>query len=371
MFESIVILTRTYFRDSDILIKNLCSTLNIFVNNEKYKFGVILDDESEEDHKLGDYLINNKMIDYIYYEPLPNNNRDLFQALAYPNMSWGYDRQQWSTFYMDTFVKENVVGVVDSDSTFTSYLTNEDIFTETGKIKLKGVKPLSTWKHWYPECSSYVFTNGSMYINDNVALNFDTKFELMATNIMPMFFWKETFQNFRNYISQIWGMSFDEAYKIFSIKPYCQFNILANYAMKFESDKYEFIDLKINDNNKFCVAQNGCPTSRDTLCGLVKSFKISENDLMNNNIIIKKSNLSCFGSCVDTNINHESIINDTRHANNFSHFCNNPCSLEEIDEHYKNVYRDINNLSENKKCELNNKIIHFLKNEFNNIIIKG
>ena len=87
--------------------------------------------------------------------------------------------------------------------------------------------------------------------------------------------------------------------------------------------------------------------------------------------IIKKSNLSAFGGCVDTNINYESIINDTRHANNFSHFCNNSCSLEEIDEHYKNVYRDINNLSENKKYELNNKCIHFLKNEFNNIIIKG
>ena len=78
-----------------------------------------------------------------------------------------------------------------------------------------------------------------------------------------------------------------------------------------------------------------------------------------------------FGGCVDTNINYESIINDTRHANNFSYFCNNPCSLEEIDEHYKNVYRDINNLSENKRYELNNKIINFLKNEFNNIIIKG
>ena len=165
-------------------------------------------------------------------------------------------------------------------------------------------------------------------------------------------------------------MSFDEAYKIFSRKRYCQFNILANYALKFEGDKYEFIDICL-DNDKFSVAQNGCPTTRDVLCGLVKSFKISKDNIKNNNIIIQKHKTELIGSCVDININYEDIINDTRHANNHAHFTfNQPCSLEQINEHYKNVYRDINNLTTNKKDELNNKVIYFLENDFNDIMIK-
>uniref|UniRef100_A0A6C0EVG0 Uncharacterized protein n=1 Tax=viral metagenome TaxID=1070528 RepID=A0A6C0EVG0_9ZZZZ len=369
MSHKIIILTRTYFKDGDILMKNLCSTLNIFVNRDKYKFGIILDDETIKDHTLGELLLNENNVDYIYYEPLPNNHLKLFQALAYPTMSWGYDRQQWSTFYMDTYVEEDIIGVVDSDSTFTNYLTDENIFTKDGKIKLLGLKPLNYWKHWLKESSSYCFKNGAQHINDDVALKFNTEIDLMCTNIMPMFFWKDTFKNFRNYISDIWGMSFDEAYKIFSIKPYCQFNILANYALKFESDKYEFIDIKIQTDKKVSVAQNGCPTSRDTLVGLIKSFSISENNFPSD-VIIKSSLISSFGN-VETNMSYKNLINDTRHANNFSYFINNSCSCDEINEHYKNVYRDIAKLGDTKKEELNNKVMHFLHHEFNQILIKG
>ena len=58
MSHKIIILTRTYFKDGDILMKNLCSTLNIFVNRDKYKFGIILDDETIKDHTLGELLLN-------------------------------------------------------------------------------------------------------------------------------------------------------------------------------------------------------------------------------------------------------------------------------------------------------------------------
>lgn len=370
MTNKIIILTRTYFKDEQILIKNLCNTLNVFVNRDKYKFGIILDDETTEDHTLGDKLLNSRIADYIYYEPLDCDYKNLFQSLAFKGMSWGYDRQQWSTFYMDTYVEEDIIGVVDSDSTFTSYLTDEIVFAKNGKIKIKGIKPLSTFKHWSIESSDYVFKNGSQYENDEVALKFSTEFGVMESNLMPIFFYKESFKKCRDYISEIWGMSFDEAYKVFSRNPYCQFNILANYVLKFESDRYEFVDLFSNTLGKTVVAQNGCPTSRDTLCGLVKTFKISEDYITNNTIIIQTSKISSFGD-VDKNNNYETIYNDTRHANNFAHFCNHPCKLEEIEEHYKNVYRDIDSLTENNKNKLTNKVIHFLKNDFNNLLIKG
>jgi hypothetical protein len=293
---SIIILTRTYYKDANILEKNLCSTLNIFLNRDKYKFGIILDDESLEDHELGNKLLKDDKTDYIYYEPLPDNHLKLFQALAWSEMRWGYDRQQWSTFYMDIFAQQDIIGVVDSDSTFTSYLTDEAIMTLDGKIKIKGIKPLKDWEHWCIELkNTFIFKDGSQYSNDDFALKFKTEYALMETNIMPIFFWKETFINFRNYISDQFKMSFDEAYKIFSVKPYCQFNILANYALKFESDKYQFINLKDQGNDKISVAQNGCPTSRDTLCGLIKSFNLS-SDRIPTSLIIQKSLFSSFGN---------------------------------------------------------------------------
>ena len=82
-------LTRTYYKDGTILQNNLLSTADVFINRKKYSIGVILDNESIEDHNLGNKLINNKKIDNIYYEDLPNNNHELFQAFAYPNMHWG------------------------------------------------------------------------------------------------------------------------------------------------------------------------------------------------------------------------------------------------------------------------------------------
>lgn len=303
---------------------------------------MILDDESLEDHKLGGLLTSTELADYIYYEPLPDNHLKLFQALAYPCHHWGYDRQQWSTFFMDIFTDHDVIGIVDSDSTFTSYLTDEVIFTNDNKIKLKGIKPLVGWKHWCPESSSYVFKNGSQHTNDDIALKFETTIDLMATNMMPMFFWKDTFKNFRNYIADVWGMSFNEAYKCFSRKPYCQFNILANYALKFESDRYEFVDLFTDSNNKLAVAQNGCPTTRDVLAGVIQSFNIPEDDLKA--VVIKSSTLSSFGG-VSTDFVFHDLINDTRHSNNFSYVVGNPCSSDEILRHYTNVYRDISMLN--------------------------
>lgn len=164
-------------------------------------------------------------------------------------------------------------------------------------------------------------------------------------------------------------MSFDEAYKIFSRKPYCQFNLLANYAIKFESDKYEFIDVQTDNENKVCIGQNGCPTSRDVICGLIHSFEIKESEIQN--IIIKNSVVSTFGDVFTTIVDYNELKNDIRHANNFAHFCGKPCLINQIKTHYENVKTDLSKLNENEKNKLEENIKHFIKNDFNNIIIKG
>ncbi len=369
MTSSIGIFTRTFSGHEPILRRNLLSTASVFVNRSKYQLGIVLDNETAADHRMGDQLLAEDKLDVVRYEDLPDNHRALFQALAYPWMPWGYDRQQWSTFYMDTFTDRDVIGVVDSDSTFTSYLTDERIFTPDGKIKLHGVKPLSSWKHWSAESKKYVFKNGAQHVNDDIALKFDTEYDLMCTNLMPMFFWKTTFHNLRNYISSIWDMSFDEAYKVFSRKPYCQFNILANYALRFEPDKYEFVDVKLPSVDKVIAAQNGCPTSRDTFVGLLRSFRITE-DRIPKSIRIQCSRSSSFGK-VALNLTHQEFLDDSRHANNFAHFLNVPCSKEDIDAHYSDVYRDIDRLPDDERKRLDLRVESFLTNEFNGIIIKG
>ena len=154
------------------------------MNRDLFKFGIILDDENAEDHHLGDEILNNDYSDYVKYEPLPPNHLKLFQALAfYPHFSWGYDRQQWSTFYMDLYSESDIIGVVDSDSTFTSYLTYENILTDDGRIRLHAVAPLASWNN-----RLFPSGDGSQYYNDKIALGFKTPYELMVTSRMPMFF---------------------------------------------------------------------------------------------------------------------------------------------------------------------------------------
>ena len=179
----------------------------------------------------------------------------------------GYDRQQWSTFYMDTFVNHDIIGIVDSDSTFTTYLTDENIFINDGKIKIMGIKPLKSWVHWSNESKLYKFKDGAQQENDDIALQFQTIYDCMATNLMPFFFWKTSFNNFRKYIESVWNMSFDEAYKIFSKKTYCQFNIMVNYVLHLFTFQTPII-YKSNfiNNSKVSVAQSGYPSSMDVLC---------------------------------------------------------------------------------------------------------
>lgn len=360
---TINILTRTYHKDGDILVRNLVSTLNLFVNREIFKFGVVLDDESEKDHRLGNELLAKSYVDYVRYEPLPPNHLSLFQALAfYPYFSWGYDRQQWSTFYMDQYSDSDIIGVVDSDSTFTTYLTYEDVLTKDGRIRLHAVAPLASWNNWL-----FPLGNGSQYCNDGIALGFHPPYDLMNTNRMPMFFWRSTFINLRNYIANLYGISFDEAFKIFSRNRYCQFNILANYAIKFEPKKYVVCDQTAKGINLISVAQNGCPNTRDILIGGIKSFNISKHEF--------PKDIKIMGHAYATTLplpmlKYKECLKDQMHANNFSFILNNPCPNEYIEEHYNNVHRDIQKLSIGEQQKRKSNFLLFLKNGFNNIIIK-
>jgi len=331
--KKVSIIVRTYHKDKQILIDNLISTLNIFVNRNLFKFVVVLDEESKEDHFLGEYLLKNDYVDSVIFEKLPNDWKDLFKGISFesPRNRWGYDRQQWSTFYMDKHSEDDIIGVVDSDSTFFTYITKENIFTNDGRVivnaylitpeNVKKANPL------FRKCEiKNILKYGNAYINDKVALKEESPYECMLTNRMPMWFWRSTYENCRKHIEKKWGIPFDEAFKIFSRKKYSQFNILLNYVVKYEPERYNLRVLNLNENDIVTVCQNGCENKKDILIGGIRSFKIKINEI---DLKIPESDFKKFEK-------------DTAHLNRRSYkLWGSKAGINYADKHYANVHNEI------------------------------
>ena len=177
------ILVRSYSGDKEVIFNMLLSTYQLFHLNLNFNLSVILDDEAKKDHELGNMLEtldetkwpNLKDNISVYYEKLPDDWKELFQiAFKETNVPkytrWGYDRQQWSTFYFDKYSKSEVIGCVDSDVTLKSFIRHEDIFFEN-KIKLFVCQPTKDNPSQYlREVALHCGCEGSNYRNNKVAL---------------------------------------------------------------------------------------------------------------------------------------------------------------------------------------------------------
>lgn len=85
----------------------------MFVDRSVIDVMVVLDDESTKDHTLGDCL--QKYNFSVKYEALPEF---AIRGIPLP----GYDRQQWSTFYMDYLSDSDYIGVIDADGMIFSFM---------------------------------------------------------------------------------------------------------------------------------------------------------------------------------------------------------------------------------------------------------
>ena len=64
-------------------------------------------------------------------------------------------------------------------------------------------------------------------------------YDIMWTDMFPVFFWRDTFAKARASIAQrLAGGNFDNAYMQFNKRQYSQFNILANWALQHQPEKY-------------------------------------------------------------------------------------------------------------------------------------
>lgn len=345
---SIEILARTYHGDELQLLHNLIPTLGIFVNRREYRFSLVLDEECAADHALGARLLANDLCDRVSYEPLPSDWKNLFQGVAFPPPynRWGYDRQQWSTFYMDAQSDRDVLGVVDSDATFYTYLTRQNIFSGDGRIMLTVCRPsrLSPWEvarmlvRSEDECA---------YRNDKVALGEDSPYECMMTNRMPIWFWRSTYEACRKHVERHWNTSFDTAFASFSRAPYCAFNILANYAIKYEPERYKIRLFDSPDEDVISVAQNGCLSALDMVAGGLRTFRFTPEDGLPEQI---------------RRVYHD-LMADRIHLNRLAHeACAVTISAPRAEQHYAKVWEDVEQLSPEQRNLMRERFLDFVRN---------
>ena len=92
---------------------------------------VVLDEESEQDHtfakllskQVKEHFPNRKL--EVFYEPLPNDQSILnFPGRRTP----GYNRQLWSSFFIDLYTKDNIIAWMDSDAAFITPVKRHQYF---------------------------------------------------------------------------------------------------------------------------------------------------------------------------------------------------------------------------------------------------
>lgn len=86
---------------------------------------VVLDEESELDHRLGTVLVNLPPYPKVYFEKIPQG-----EVFCSEDRRLGYSRQQYSNFYSDLYTDKEYIGIVDSDSMFVTHIIPENLFVD-------------------------------------------------------------------------------------------------------------------------------------------------------------------------------------------------------------------------------------------------
>ncbi|KAK6174984.1 hypothetical protein SNE40_013530 [Patella caerulea] len=204
---------------------------------------LILDKESKEDHKFAENLQKYQIklginISFIY-EPLPKDKRVLTVARSQPR---GYNRQLYSSFIMDKFISTPIVAWIDTDGKFTTPVTRDNIF-KGNKLRVKG---MDTFQYdWISRWSRFT----EKMIGKHMPSDFMTYF--------PVYIWRDTITNCRNYILKHLNVStIEEAYIRVGSTDYnihmSPVNTIMTYAYYFEKERYDWhIDIRNVDLQKY------------------------------------------------------------------------------------------------------------------------
>ena len=145
---------------------------------------VILNEESEADHRYADRL---RRLEHelgfqfnFMYEPFPNDTTILISKRGQ-----GYARQLWSSFFMDLYINESIVAWTDADAMFTTPVTPDNIFNGQ---RLRVV----TYTIWRGVRGWGWDKSTELALGKKLVSNFMSYF--------PIYMWRDTITNCRNYI---------------------------------------------------------------------------------------------------------------------------------------------------------------------------
>ena len=199
---------------------------------------IVLDKESDQDHKFAETLTRQTKEHFPYhtfevlYEPLPIDPRVLdFPGSPSPP---GYNRQLWSSFFIDLYTNDSVIAWMDTDAPFGSPVTKSSIFNGT-KLRVLGCDFTMRFVWVQGWAKSTELTLGLPFVAD-----FMTYF--------PVYIYRDTFTHCREYLlKRFKTRSFEEAFRKFFIGLVSPVNVILNYAWYFERDRYDW-NLKIDNN---------------------------------------------------------------------------------------------------------------------------
>ena len=221
-------------------------TAVLFWSESLGKTVVVLDEESEQDHIFANNLTSQIKQHFprhkleVAYESLPKDESILnFTASS---RSPGYNRQLWSSFFIDLYTDDPIIAWMDSDVTFLTPVTKATIFNGS-KIRILG-----------SECSMKMHNARTWAETTEITLGLP-----MVANFMsyfPVYIYRDTFTHCREYILKRFNTSnFEEAFK----KSYhganlvSPVNVVISYAWFFERDRYDW-------NIKICCDLNSYNT---------------------------------------------------------------------------------------------------------------
>lgn len=195
------------------------------------KIVVVLDDESKLDHEFGENIkrqAHGSFPDYkleVLYEALPKNPN----VLDFPDSPKppGYNRQLWSSFYIDLYTNDSIIAWMDNDVAFITPVTRSSIF-KSSKLRVLGWecsmvdKWVQTWAH-----------------TTELALGFPFVADFMT--YFPVYIYRDTFTHCREHIlNRFKTQNFDEAFKSFYHGFISPVSIVMSYAWHFERDRYDW-----------------------------------------------------------------------------------------------------------------------------------
>ena len=203
---------------------------------------IVLDKESDQDHKFAETLMRQTKEHFpnrtfeVLYEPLPKDPR----VLDFPGSpkSPGYNRQLWSSFFIDLYTNDSIIAWMDTDAEFGSPVTKASIFNGT-KLRVQGY-----------DCTLHYGWVKTWARTTELALGLPFVADFMT--YFPVYIYRDTFTRCREHVlKRFRTRSFEKAFRKFYNGFISPVSVILSYAWYFERDRYDW-NLKIcNDLTEY------------------------------------------------------------------------------------------------------------------------